>query len=149
MAVLSFLGQAILVTLGYGMALLAAALFASIAIMNVGMAGFVGDWEQLLQTVLLFASTSLGAFPQTVAPAALFVVLSELTRLRGFVVHLVAGCVIGLVAALPVGTLMEGEVLPDLPGDVVRLAVASGAVGGFVYWLIAGRRAGRWLDTAA
>jgi len=28
----------------------------------------------------------------------------------------------------------------------VQLAAAAGAVGGFVYWFIAGRNAGRWRD---
>lgn len=73
-------------------------------------------------------------------PALLAVAVAETGRLRGLVANLLLG---GIVAAAT-GFLIHGE--QAVPGQGAALAVlATGFVGGFVYWLIAGRGAGRWL----
>ncbi|WP_051242036.1 hypothetical protein [Stappia stellulata] len=75
-------------------------------------------------------------------PALFAVFLSEALRLRGIVFHLAAGGVIalGLWAMQEAGDQASHRGLP--PGSLVVLA--AGFVGGFVYWLLAGRQAGCW-----
>ncbi|SDU41748.1 hypothetical protein SAMN05428979_3635 [Stappia sp. ES.058] len=74
-------------------------------------------------------------------PALLAVCVSEVFRLRGVVFHLAAG---GLIA-LGIWAMQDtgGQASSGLPkGSLVVLA--AGFVGGFVYWLLAGRQAGCW-----
>jgi hypothetical protein len=85
-------------------------------------------------------------------PALVAIVLTELLRLRGVVIHLAAGGAIGLGLWLagqsPAGTagagagVAEGLTQGLAPGTTV--AAAAGFVAGFVYWLLAGRQAGCW-----
>jgi hypothetical protein len=72
------------------------------------------------------------------APWVVAVAATEILRWRGILVHLGAGAIVALAAAVPSGAVM-------FPA-VVQLLVALGLVGGFVHWLIAGRNAGRWSE---
>lgn len=145
-ALWALLAQAFMVVLGYTAACLAGAAFATVAIMDVGFADLQAEWDRLAEIGLFALSTTASALVVAFWPAVVAVALTEGLKLRGLVAYLVAGSVVGLVTALPVLAAVQGELLPPINGDVVKLSIASGAVGGFVYWLIAGRTAGRWLE---
>jgi hypothetical protein len=84
--------------------------------------------------MVLFASTVAPAL--TVLPAAIAAVAGEALKLRSWMYYVVAGGV--ALAAVPV--LAPAE--PSLPtGQYLTIFAAAGFVGGFVYWLLAGRRA--------
>ncbi|MBT9289503.1 hypothetical protein [Prosthecodimorpha staleyi] len=68
-------------------------------------------------------------------PGILLALVSEIIGLRSLGYYLVAGGLIGLWAARPPLGIIAAQ--PFAP------ALAAGFVGGFVYWLIAGRGAGR------
>ncbi|HUG61952.1 MAG TPA: hypothetical protein VMP03_08905, partial [Methylomirabilota bacterium] len=58
-------------------------------------------------------------------------------------VHVGAGGLLGLAATLTLGRMQERLAGNDLTvGADATLLIAAGFVGGFAYWLIAGRMAG-------
>ncbi|PTW63309.1 hypothetical protein C8N35_1011360 [Breoghania corrubedonensis] len=72
-------------------------------------------------------------------PAALAILVAEILRLRSILYHVLVG---GLIAiALLVATRVPEAGSTRLPPDW-NLFLAAGFVGGFVYWLIAGRGSG-------
>lgn len=71
-------------------------------------------------------------------PAAITIAMAELMRWRGMTVNIVLGGLVALFAGL---TSHGG---PVSEGTVVVL-LAAGFIGGFFYWLGAGRGAGNWL----
>ncbi len=70
-------------------------------------------------------------------PAFVFILLAELFRWRSIFIYLAAGGLLGLSGSV----LPIEDIFPELQADMKMLA-AAGVVGGFVYWLIAGRSAG-------
>lgn len=92
----------------------------------------------------LIGASVIGGF--AFLPACLAILLSEALRLRGLIFHLAAG------GAIAFGLWMLGETSPADPARAAMgglppgstVAAAAGFLAGFVYWLIAGRCAGRW-----
>ena len=76
-------------------------------------------------------------------PAALLITLAETARLKGVIFHVAAG---GGIAFLLWTLGGPGEVGEIRPGSSV--ALASGFLAGFVYWLVAGRTSGSWQNRA-
>lgn len=136
--------QAILIAIGYILACVAAVSFATFAIANAGTGGLEIGWVQLGELVVAAVGQSLQGLADAFVPTVVAVVLAELFCLRSLTFWLVAGCVIGLLMALPMIRLIDADTLAPMAEDVVRVSVASAAIGGFVYWLIAGRSAGWW-----
>ena len=89
----------------------------------------------------LFASIQL--FGLAVLPVTLCIALSELFRWQSIIAHLGFGGLCGLFVLFNAfnvatdGNPSEGSIIVSL---------ACGFIGGFFYWLIAGRRAGNWLE---
>lgn len=80
------------------------------------------------------------------APAAILIVLAEFTRRRDWLAHALGG---GLVACFVLlGAQSLGVALAFDAGHVAS-DIACGMVAGIVYWLVAGRSAGRWLPSEA
>ena len=75
-------------------------------------------------------------------PAIGFAVLSEILGKRSWLFHAFGGMA---VAALALAIRSEELRQPGL----FMIALAAGAVGGIIYWLIAGRSAGKHLDDAS
>jgi hypothetical protein len=111
--------------------------------------GFTGDvGERVSFWMVAFAGS---AFTGAVGllPLAILIIIGESFKIRSLLVHALAGA-----AMLVLGYYSSGLAHPtyeesiDAPPPTVshevQLAVAAGAVFGFVYWLIAGRNAGRW-----
>lgn len=95
-----------------------------------------GDFLAKLLLVSVFASMFVGAVAGI--PALIAIVLAELFGWRSLILHLVIGAGIGLSAFL----LGIGGGEPPAARSDLQLGAAAGAVAGFVYWLIAGRKAG-------
>ncbi|WP_157961888.1 hypothetical protein [Acuticoccus kandeliae] len=145
-AIWALTAQSIMVLIAYGTACLAAATFATAAITKVTLTELQTSWEALIQTTVLIVSMTFSLSVSAFLPAAIGVALTEGLKLRGLVSYLVIGSAIGLTHALPIREAIYGMPLPPILNEVVVLCVACGAVGGLVYWAIAGRTAGRWLD---
>ena len=133
-------------------------LFASIAAGITIAFGLLGSEWQFLEGdpvaargVFLIASFFGTSFAGAAAflPLLLLAILTEAFRLRSFLFYAVAGVVIALIAYYGTGLGNPYEESIDHAGPINRgleLAIAAGAVFGLAYWLIAGRKAGAWLE---
>lgn len=75
-------------------------------------------------------------------PVFLSITIAEIMRWQSMTINLILGGGVGLFTGLSVFTL-ENDGLPS-DGTLVVL-LSTGFIGGFAYWLIAGRSAGNWL----
>ncbi len=124
-----------LVPLGFIAAVLAASVTMLGGWYGHGVGGILGDVEQTgyLIGVSVWLVLEVGAL--AAIPALIVVVLAELFGWRSLIFYLAVGGALGLLASQLNGMLW------DAPNDQLLL-VAAGFVGGFVYWLIAGRFSG-------
>lgn len=130
-------------------------LIASMAAGIVIAFGLLGYEWQLLQSdpVARGSFWVVSAFGTSFAVAAAFLpllllaVVAEAFQLRSVLFYALTGAAIGVFTYYSSGLGNPYEESIDHAGPVTRgveLAIASGAVFGAVYWLIAGRKAGAW-----
>jgi hypothetical protein len=135
-------------------AVIAASLVTGIAI-AMGLAGphwqgFSGDiGERASFWILVFFTTGITGASIGVLPLILFVVVTEGFKLRSLLIYAAAGAVmltIGYYGGVP----KSGEESIDNPPPMIsrntEVVAAGGIVFGLIYWLIAGRNAGRWRE---
>ncbi len=82
-------------------------------------------------------------------PLLLVIILSEAFKLRSFIFYALAGIGIALTAYYGWGFANPYEESIDAPGPIshgLQQVVAAGVVFGLAYWLVAGRKAGKWLE---
>ena len=154
---MAFVGNFILrlITIGFGfcLAILAAGIFVGFGFYNeiLTTGSLINQWEEELYSVISlgigFASTILiGIY--SLAVAAIIIAIAELMRWKGMVTNLImgGGCA-GFLALNNQGLVQRPDEIPAFDSNYGSLLVAlsAGFIGGFVYWLIAGRRAGDWL----
>jgi hypothetical protein len=80
-------------------------------------------------------------------PALLVVLITEAFYIRSVLAYAIGGAVVGLACYL--GLIPFDTTTMHFDGIVRRhleIMTGAGIVGGFVYWLIAGRNAGRWRE---
>ena len=74
------------------------------------------------------------------AAGAIAAIAGEALRIRSWMYYVLAGG--AAIAAIPVLAAPRSGELPPLPaGQYMTIFAAAGFVGGFVYWLLAGRNA--------
>ena len=100
------------------------------------------------RTILAALTVVLGAFASveivglSIMPITIAVAVTEMMQWRSMTVQLV----IGGLCALFVMFLALGLPSGAIPSNgTVIVSLATGFVSAFFYWLIAGRRAGKWL----
>ena len=85
------------------------------------------------QTIVLFSTF-------TIVPAILLVIIGEVARIRSSLYYILGGGAV--LAAWPflnrIGTVAQD---PSQLSVIWQVFATAGFVGGFIYWLIAGRRA--------
>ena len=75
-------------------------------------------------------------------PAFIIIAIFEFWRRRDWLSHALAGGAIALAAAsMPFAT---GSAASIEPAQLIAIHVACGIIGASIYWLFAGRNAGRW-----
>lgn len=87
-------------------------------------------------------------------PLAICIAIAETFKIRSLLINTLAGAVLLLAGYYGSGLARPSyEESIDAPPPPIshetEIAAASGAVFGFVYWLIAGRNAGRWREKRA
>lgn len=88
--------------------------------------------------IVLFVGTVTPAL--TVLPAAIAAIVAEALHIRSWMYYVLAGG--AALAAIPVLASPPTDSLPAFPaGQYMTIFTAAGFVGGFVYWLLAGRGA--------
>lgn len=99
--------------------------------------------------VAFFGSVFTGAIG--LLPIAILIALAEAFRIRSLLINTAAGAVLIVAGYYSSGLARPSyeesidRPPPPIPQQV-QIAAAAGAVGGFIYWFIAGRNAGRWRD---
>ncbi|MEM6667206.1 MAG: hypothetical protein AAF638_12485 [Pseudomonadota bacterium] len=133
------------VSFGFFCATLVAALFFVVGIAGTdALSPQYGEpmWEHMAK--LFFLAGLVASFAGIFAsvPVLLAAIAAEAFRLRGLTFNLATGAVIGVIAVM-----LWGENQTDTATDFAHLTgAASGSVGAFVYWVLAGRLAGKWRD---
>jgi len=143
---MSLLGRIIVIFFALIVATMAAGLALAVGIISPDWVSADSDpFERISFFVLAFFATSFVGLTATL-PALVLIVFSEATRMRSLLYYGVAGAVVGLAAYFgsDISARLENttDVVPV--GHTLQLAAAAGIIGGLVYWLIAGRRAGAW-----
>lgn len=80
---------------------------------------------------------------QAFAPSATVIALAEAMRWRGLTINLLMG---GFAAIVTGWLALRGQQTQPMTQGAAIALLSTGFAGGFVYWLVAGRNAGRWLD---
>jgi len=145
--VFSYIGRFILISLAYIFAVTAACAFMLFLLWG----GLVrGDAE--LQTPLgVAAGFSLPIVTAFAArysffPMMLVVLIAETGSRRSWLYHALGGMFVALAAMI---LRANAGALANLGPGILAAGLAAGAIGGSVYWLIAGRSSGRMLDRMA
>jgi hypothetical protein len=140
--VLSTIGRLIMVPLALLFAMLAAsAVLLSLGLERVTVAMTGNDGEEAIGTV--FGVLKYGwilSSGVTLLPACLIVLAGEISRIRSAIYYIVGGGI--SLAAIPLFARL-GPQASNSGASILswQLFATAGFVGGFVYWLIAGRRA--------
>jgi hypothetical protein len=128
------------------LASMAAGIALTIGIISPDWTGADSDpFERVSFFVFAFFATSFVGAAATL-PALVLIVYAEASRMRSILYYGVAGAVVGLAAYFgsDVSGRLENTTDVTPVGHALQLAAAAGIIGGLVYWLIAGRRAGAW-----
>lgn len=133
------IGRIFAALIGFILAVVAAAMFmlaASVGFAPADPADSLWFWGNFGVGAALTASY-LGAM--ALAPWAVVILVTEVFRLRTVLIYLAAGGFLGVLPSLGLAPMMRSF---DGGPREIAILVAAGFVGGFVYWLAAGRMAG-------
>ena len=145
---MALIGRIIVITLGLMAAIMAAGVTLAIGVVAPDWAGVDSDpFERVWFFGFAFLATSfVGAV--ALLPALLLIVIAEAARIRTFLYYGIGGALIALAGFFgsDISSRLENTTDISPVGHGLQLAAAAGIIGGLVYWLIAGRSAGRWRD---
>lgn len=143
---MSFLGRIIVILFAILLAAWAAGIVMSMALLGPQWHGFTGDIGERagFWVTVVFASSFTGGV--LFLPLLVFIALAESFRWRSLLLYATAGAVMLLAGYFGSGYSAVESIDYPPPSDVgkAEIAAAAGIVFGFVYWLIAGRKAGAW-----
>jgi len=145
---MSVFGRIIIIFFALIAAIVAAGVALAIGVVAPDWAGVDSDpFERISFFIVSFFATS---FVGAVAflPALVVFVIAEAVRLRNFLYYGVGGALVGLASYYGSDISVRLENTTDVApvGNALQLAAAAGIIGGLVYWVIAGRNAGRWRE---
>jgi hypothetical protein len=145
--VFSYIGRFLMVTIGFVFAVTAACAFLLFLLWG----GLVRGDEDLQTPLGVAAGFSLPIVTAFAArysffPMMLVVLIAETGSRRSWLYHALGGMFVALAAI--VLRANAGALSNPGPG-LLAAGLAAGAIGGTVYWLIAGRSSGRMLDRMA
>jgi len=139
----NFILRFIMIVIGYMIAIFAAGMFIGFGFFNEIMTtGPLIEPEEevfygLFSLSVGFTSVGLiGYYALGIAP--ILIALAEMMRWQSLIANLVLG---GFCAAI----LSVGGGGENASDTALLVALSAGFIGGFVYWLVAGRSAGNWL----
>lgn len=138
----------IVVFFGFVLAVIAAELFLFVGLIAGYFPGILAGTEQdalvggAFVFLVWFPVAMYGAF-SAFLPGIIAVAIGEMMRWRGMIANMMLGGACTLFLGLSNFT-NESHSLPS--ENTIIILLATGFVAGFVYWLIAGRGAGSWMD---
>jgi hypothetical protein len=143
---MSFVGRLFVVFFAFLIAAFASGLALAFGVVAPDFRGLDSDpIERLWFFGAAFIATGY-AVGMALLPSAIAIALAEAARIRSVLYYALGGALIGLATfySVDVSDLLENTTDIAPVGHGMELAAAAGIVGGLVYWLIAGRRAGAW-----
>ncbi len=142
------IGRIVVIMLALFVAYIAAGLAFAIGMVAPDL-GFM-DYDPMERFMFLGVAFITTGIAVTVAllPTLLLVVIAEALRMRSFLFYGVCGGLIGALIYFSTDISAQLENTTDITPVrfPLQLAAAAGIIGGLVYWLIAGRAAGKWRD---
>ena len=145
---MALIGRIIVIWIALMAALVAAGVTLAISIAGPTWINMDSDPVERV-SFLFFTIISTGyVFVVAGLPSLLLVVVGEALKLRSFLYYGAGGAVVGLLSYFLTDISASMENTTDIVPVTypMQLAAAAGIIGGLVYWLIAGRSAGRWRD---
>ena len=140
------LGRIFVVVFALIVSMIAAGIVLAFGIVLPGQSWLDSDPVERVQffMVSFFATSFIGA--SAFVPAGLLIIIGEAMRLRGLLYYAAAGAVVGLASYFGSNVELRLENTTDVTPvfHPLQLAAGAGIVGGLVYWLLAGRKAGLW-----
>jgi hypothetical protein len=150
---MALIGRIIVIAFAIVLATLAAGMMIAIGVLGPLWHGFAGDGFERVSfwVVTLFASGF--TFAAGFLPLLIIICITEAVKLRSVLAYTAGGALLMLLAYFGSGSPGRFEESIDAPPPVIsretEVALAAGAAFGFVYWAIAGRRAGAWRRASA
>jgi len=132
-------------------ALLAAGIALAIGIMAPELVSLSSDpIEKFAFFAVAFFATSFAGMSAFV-PSVILIAVAETFDIRSIFYYAIGGGLIAAIAWFMSDISLQLENTTDLSPITygLQLVAAAGIIGGFVYWLLAGRKAGRWKDPYA
>ncbi len=143
---MSLVMRIIVVLFALFLAIVAAGLTLAFGVLAPDFSGLDGDPVEraMFFFVAFFATGLAGVF--AMLPALALIALAEVLDIRTFLYYAIAGAALGWLAyfgsAFGVRIEETTDIAPVTHG--AEIVVAAGIVAGLVYWIFAGRNAGRW-----
>lgn len=140
-----FLHRLLLIVAGYVLAVITATLGMTGADIVENFSARPLDWRGI-SAILLTYGTLIATY--ALPPVAVAIVTAEWCAIRSLAAHLLAGTIAGVISTGTFGRFWPA-VLNPLGIPPQRLSsllpiVFAGIAAAFVYWLVAGRKAGNW-----
>jgi hypothetical protein len=132
------------------LATIAAGLVMSIGLLGTQVSGSVDPVDRFVFWGAAFVASGMTA-TLIFLPMLLAVVLTEVFALRSLLIHAAGGAAIMLLAYQGAGFGRYEESIDRAPPPISReaqIVAGAGVAFGLTYWLIAGRKAGRWKERA-
>ena len=147
---MALLGRIIVIVFAVMLASMAAGMAIAIGLLGPQWHGVSGD---VGERVVFWGTSFIGATATGAAgmlPLLILIAIAESFKIRSLLVHAAAGAALLLLAFYGSGFSQPYEESIDHPPPPisrgVEIAAAAGVVFGLVYWMIAGRKAGRWRE---
>ena len=148
---MSFVSRFFVILFSLLFAILAAGIALAIGIMAPELFSVSSDPVEkfMFFAAAFFATSFVGAI--AFVPAVVLIAIAESFNIRSIFYYALGG---GLIAAIPwysadISVRLENTTDISPVNYGLQLVVAAGIIGGFVYWLLAGRKAGLWKDPFA
>jgi hypothetical protein len=148
---MSLLGRIVVIIFAVIAASIAVGMAIAVGLLGPQWHAFSGDIGERVTFwgVAFFGSVFTGAVG--LLPLIILIVIAEILRVRSLLINTAAGAALIVAGYYGSGLARPSyeESIDNPPPPIPRqaeLAAAAGAVGGFVYWFIAGRNAGRWRE---
>ena len=148
---MAFIGRIFLILLAVWLATMTAGIVMSIGLLGPQWPALSGDPGERI----VFWGAALLASGLTATliflPMLIAVVLTEVFSLRSLLIYAAGGAAVMLLAYQGLGFGRYEESIDHPPSPISReaeIAAAAGCAFGLTYWLIAGRKAGRWRERA-
>ena len=147
---MTLLGRIFVILIALWLATMAAGIVWSIGLLGAQWPALSGDpAERVVFWGAAFIASGITA-SLLFLPMLIAVVLAEAFSVRSLLAHVFGAVALVLLAYQGTGLGRSGEESIDHPPPPVsrefEIAAAAGAVFGLTYWLIAGRKAGRWRE---